>query len=236
MMKCMAVGVLLLALGVAVFGQQAPVLNSVTAGADGKYEAAPDTALLQFNIAAQETTSQAAYERASRAAEQIRELMRKNSIDPASAQIGRYSISPVFDYKSPKRKLIGYAVNTGVTLKLKDFSKIAAIEQQLTDLDITANQSIGYTLDNMEAAKAKAVEDAYRKARATAQVVASASGRSLGELIHASVDSFEPGIRPLTMQARAYSAAAENVVPPTEQFTPQTVTVTAHVNAIFALK
>ncbi len=215
--------------------QQQPVLNSVTAGADGKYEAAPDTAVIQFNVAAQENTSQAAYDRAAKATEQVRELMRKNGIDPASALIGGYSIAPVFDYKSPKRKLIGYTVNTGVTLKLKDFSKIGPIVQQLTDLDLTDSQSISYTLDNMEAAKAKAVADAYHKARATAEIIAAASNHPLGDLLQASVDSFEPGPRPIMSYARAQISAGV-AAPPTEQFTPQTITVTAHVNAIFTLK
>ena len=232
-MKRLALAILLCT--VIAAAQQPPVLNSVSSGADGKYEAAPDTAVIQFNIAAQENTSQAAYDRASKAAEQVRELMRKNSIDPASAQIGGYSIAPVFDYKSPKRKLIGYTVNTGVTLKLKDFSKIGPIVQQLTDLDLTDSQSISYTLDNMEAAKAKAVADAYHKARATAEVIATTSNRPLGDLLQASVDSFEPGPRPMMTFAKLN--AAPNAAPaPTEQFTPQTITVTAHVNAIFALK
>jgi uncharacterized protein YggE len=233
-MKRIALALLICSTVFAV-AQQQPILNSVTAGADGKYEAAPDTAVIQFNIAAQENTSQAAYDRASRAAEQVRELIRKNGIDPASAQIGSYSISPVFDYKSPKRKLIGYTVNTSVTLKLKDFSKVGSFVQQLTDLDLTDSQSISYTLDNMEAAKAKAVADAYHKARATAEVIATTSNRPLGDLLQASVDSFEPGPRPMNY-AYAKVQASAGVVAPTEQFTPETITVTAHVNAIFALK
>jgi uncharacterized protein len=233
-MKRIAIAILLCT--VMATAQQAPILNSVTAGADGKYEAASDTAVIQFNIAAQENTSQAAYDRASRAAEQVRQLMRTNGVDPASAHIGSYSISPVFDYKSPKRKLVGYTVNTGVALKLKDFSKIGPIVQQLTDLDLTDSQSITYTLDNMEAAKAKAVADAYHKARATAEIIASASNRPLGDLLQASVDSFEPGIRPLPMNGRSFAQLSTLEKAPTEQFTPQTITVTAHVNAIFALK
>jgi uncharacterized protein YggE len=233
-MKRIAIAILLCT--VMATAQQAPILNSVTAGADGKYEAAPDTAVIQFNIGAQENTSQAAYDRASRAAEQVRKLMRTNGIDPASAQMGSYSISPVFDYKSPKRKLVGYTVNTGVTLKVKDFSKIGPIVQQLTDLDLTDSQSITYTLDNMEAAKAKAVADAYHKARATAEIIASASNRPLGDLLQASVDSFEPGIHPLPMNGRSFAQLSTLEKAPTEQFTPQTITVTAHVNAIFVLK
>ena len=38
----------------------APTPNTVWVGADGKYEAEPDTAVVQFNISAQEDTLQAA--------------------------------------------------------------------------------------------------------------------------------------------------------------------------------
>ena len=38
--------------------------NTVFVGADGKFEANPDTALVQFNISVQEETSRAAYDRA----------------------------------------------------------------------------------------------------------------------------------------------------------------------------
>jgi uncharacterized protein YggE len=44
-----------------VLGQERPTIaaqpNSVFVGADGKFEANPDTALMQFNISAQEATS-----------------------------------------------------------------------------------------------------------------------------------------------------------------------------------
>jgi uncharacterized protein YggE len=46
--------------------------NSVYIGADGKFESAPDTALIQFNISAQEDTSQAAYQHASKDVDEVR--------------------------------------------------------------------------------------------------------------------------------------------------------------------
>jgi len=210
--------------------------NTVYVGADGKFEANPDTAFIQFNIAAQEDSARAAYERASKSAEQVRQILRNNGVDPKAAEIGYYSLQPVYDYRNPKRKLIGYRVSTSVTLKLKDFSKIAPIIQQLADSDVTDSQSLNYTLEDMDAAKSKAVEDAYRRARESASSVARASGRALGELSYASVDTFEP-IRPFQpMMGRMKAMAAEAAPAPTEEFTPQSVTVTAHVNAVFALK
>src|SRR3989441_11246791 len=107
--------------------------NTVFVGADGRFEANPDTALVQFNISAQEDTSRAAYERASKAAEQVRQILRANGIEPKAAEIGYFSLQPVYDYKNPKRKLVAYRVNANVSLKLKDFSKIAPIVQQLSE-------------------------------------------------------------------------------------------------------
>ena len=153
---------------------QAPTVNAAPntlfTGADGKFEAAPDTALVQFNISAQADNAKAAYDQASKQSEQVRQIMRDNGIDPKTAQIGSYSIEPVYDWKTAKRKLIGYRVGTSVTLKLKDFTKIGPLTQQLADSAVSESQSISYTLDNMDEAKNKAVEDAYHRARAAAEL------------------------------------------------------------------
>jgi uncharacterized protein YggE len=239
MKSAVALLVVLLFVAGLAFGQDRPTVtaqpNTVFVGADGKFEANPDTALVQFNISAQQDNSRAAYDQASKAAEQVRQILRNNGIDPAAAQIGYFSIEPVYDYKPAKRKLVAYRVNVSVSLKLKDFTKIAPIVQQLSDGDISGDQSISYTLDDIDAAKTKAVEDAYRRARASAEALSHASGRTLGELTYASVDTLE-NVRPMPMQPMARMSAMAAAPAPTEEFSPQTISVTAHVNAMFALK
>jgi uncharacterized protein YggE len=209
--------------------------NTVFVGADGKFEANPDTALMQFNISAQEATSHEAYDHASKSAEQVRQILRSNGIEPKSAEIGYFSLQPVYDYKTAKRKLVGYRVNANVSLKLKDFSKVAPIVQQLADADVTETQSLNYTLEDMDAAKAKAVDDAYRRAHESAAALARSAGRGLGELSYASVDTFE-NVRPMVMAGAMMKMNVAATPAPTEEFTPQSVSVTAHVNALFTLK
>ena len=144
-------------------------------------------------------------------------------------------MNPQYDWKNPKHKVVGYQVRTSVSLKLKDFSKIAPVTQQLADASVSESQSLSYMLDSTDEAKNKAVADAYRRARASAQSLATASGRVLGELSYASVDTFE-NIRVIApMPHRAMAMAAQGPAP-TEEFSPQNVTVTAHVNAMFVLK
>ena len=75
---------LVLVLGQVVTSQDRPAVtaqpNTVFVGADGKFEANPDTAVMQFNISAQEATSREAYDRASKEAEQVRQILRSNGI------------------------------------------------------------------------------------------------------------------------------------------------------------
>jgi uncharacterized protein YggE len=218
---------------------QAPTLNAlpntIFVGADGKFETAPDTALIQFNISAQADNAKDAYDQAGKQAEATRQVLRANDIDPKTAEIGFFSVNPQYDWKNPKHRVIGYQVTTSVSLKLKDFSKIAPITQQLADASVGESQSLSYTLDSTEEAKSKAVADAYRRARASAQSLANASGRTLGELSYASVDTFENIHMPAPMHRMAATMAVQGPTP-TEEFSPQNVTITAHVNAMFELK
>jgi uncharacterized protein YggE len=238
-MRTTALAFLTLALitGNALRAQERPTVtapaNSFYISADGKYDSAPDTALLQFNISVQEAHPQEAYQRASQAVEQIRQLLRSQKIEPKTAEVGFFALQPVYDYRDPKRKLVGYRVNTSVSLKLTDFSKVGPIVAQISDLDVTSNQSLTYILENMEAAKARAVENAFQHAREEASALARASGRTLGELSYASIDVQSGGPVPMPMRAMRAEVAAP---PPTAEFTPQTVTVTAHINALFLLK
>jgi hypothetical protein len=225
-------------------GQQPPAAgqpNTVQVAAEGRYEAPPDTALLQFDIAPQEDTPRAAYEHASRAAEQVRQVLRSQGVDLKAAEVGFFSLAPVYDWRQPKRKLIAYRVTSAVTVKLKDFEKVGPLVQQLADIDVTENQMLNYVLENLETAKVKAVQDAYAHARAEAEALAQAGGRTLGELSYGAVDTYEP-VRVLAPMSRAQpramvaGAAAEQPPAPTAEFSPQRIAVTARVNTVFTLK
>jgi len=72
-------------LATAALAQEHPALtaqaNSVYVGADGKFEADPDTAILSFNVNPQDDTAKGAYEKAARAVDQVRQILKANGID-----------------------------------------------------------------------------------------------------------------------------------------------------------
>jgi hypothetical protein len=229
----------LLLLGVTAFAQDirgsAPAPNSVSVGAEGEFEAAPDTAVITCSLSAQENTSQQAFQSASRLAEQMRQALRKTGIDPKTVELSQYSLYPVLDYKNPKQKVVAYRVGTTVTIKLKDFSKVGPVTESLAGLDGITGQNMNYQLEDMDSAKAKAIENAYGRARSYAETLAKASGKQLGTLTSAAVDAQEPiPIRPIM---RSMQMAVAGAAPaPTEEFEASRIKITAHVNAVFALQ
>ncbi len=208
--------------------------NTVTVGADGQFEAEPDTAQFEFDISSQQQTAKDAYQHVAQDTEQVRSVLRTNGIDPKAAEFGHFSLQPMYDNRDPKRKLVDYRVSARVSLKLKDFSKIAPIMQQLAESGITENQSLNYILQDVQSAKDAAVREAYQNARSSAEVIAHASGRTLGELSYASANVNENA--PVLPYARAAVMNGGLMQAPTEQFTPQKVRITAHVNAVFMLR
>lgn len=230
-----------LALGALASAQTIPTVtaqpNTVYVGADGKYEAVPDTAILRMDIATQQDSARAAYDKVSAAAEQVRKALRDNGVDTKTMQIGFYAVDPMYDWKSPKHRVIGFRVVTNVTLKLRDFSKIGPLTAALANIDEAENQSVSYDLEDIEQAKTRATEDALKKARSQANAIAVSGGRSLGELLFASSEVSQPVIMSMAMnRQRIMGAAAAEAPAPTAGFSPQDVTVTAHVSALFALK
>lgn len=239
MKRIVAVSLLLAGFAFAQDNAQRVMVNTVSVGADGKFEAEPDTAVIGFTIATQEPSTQEAYDKASKAGDQVRQALKANGIDPKMAEFSSYTLQPMYDYRNAKRKIVGYRVQSSVSLKLKekDFAKSGPLLQAFAAIEQTDNQSLSYSLENIDAAKQKAIEDAFNKARSSAQTVAKAGGRQLGDLAYASVDTFEqqPPVPMVAMRA-GVAGNFEAKAAPTEGFTPNKITITAHVNALFNLK
>jgi uncharacterized protein len=231
--------VVLLLTSFAVFAQEPRgpgfLPNSISVGADGEFESAPDTAVITCSLSAQESTSQAAFESASRLAEQMRQAVRSAGVDPKTVELSRYSSYPIIDYKNTKQKVVAYRVGTNVTIKLKDFSKIGPVTEALAGLGGITGQNMIYDLEEIDAAKQKAIDKAFARARTYADTLSKASGKQLGSLVSAAVDTQQA--IPVMPYARMAMASVEAKAPaPTEDFQASKIKVTAHVNAVFALQ
>lgn len=206
--------------------------DTIDVSVQGRFEAQPDTAVLGIDIRGQNRDLKKAYADAQKQAEQVRTLLRQQGIPADEAQLGSYQVQPNIDWKT--HKLIDYTVATQVEVDLKDFAKIGPLVDAAGEAGLPAFDRVSFELKDMQKAREQAIADGYHKALAEARQLAQLAQRGIQKLQYASVDVAEPGPiypRPV-MMARAVAGA---VPAPTEQFTPQKITVTAQVRASFEM-
>lgn len=217
---------------VAVMGAQtlAPLPNTIAVAAEGQFQATPDTAVVELQMSGQNGNLKAAYAEAQTQAQQVRGILRDQGFAPEQAHWSSYRVQPNIDYKT--HRVTDYTVTVTADLSLTDFTKIGPMVDAFGQAGLSALRGVRFELKDIAAAKSAAIQDAYRQVHREADALAMAAGRKLGALDSASVDVSLPGvIRPMAMMARANSAPA-----PTEEFTPETITVNARVNAVFRLQ
>ncbi|MGH9519718.1 MAG: SIMPL domain-containing protein [Terriglobales bacterium] len=209
-----------------------PAPNTIAVAAEGQFQAAPDTAVIELQIAGQNSSLKAAYAQAQAQAEQVRGILRNQGFAPQQAHWSSYRVQPNFDYKA--HRVADYAVTSTAELSLTDFDKIGPLVDAFGQAGISALRGVRFELKDMAAAKTAAIQDAYRQVHREADALALAAGRKLGELSSASVDVSLPNVVRPVMYAMAMRATPAPA--PTEEFTPQTITVNARVNAVFRLQ
>jgi uncharacterized protein YggE len=221
----------LLLLALAGTAQERPRENLIDVTAEGQFEADPDLAVLSFQVQGRDRDLRKAYAAAQQQADQVRDLLRRDGIPPQQTQLGNYEVQPNYDWRN--RRLIDYTVATWLRLELNDFAKLGPLVEAAGQQGLPALSNISFELKNQDDAKGRAVASAYAKARLEADALARAAGARLGDLVGASIEMPEP-IRPMP-RMMAMATAAQAGPPPTAEFTPQRITVTAHVTATFRL-
>jgi uncharacterized protein YggE len=160
------------------------LLDSVAVQAEGIYEVDPDLATLEFNISAQEKLLKPAYEKATASLRRIIELAESNALRPEDINTGVFSVSPQWS----KNKIRSYTVQSKVTLRIRDFSKIGPLLDDLVQAGVTEFRTMTYSVSDEEGARQKAVAEAMRRAVGRATAALDQNRQKLGAVRHLNLD------------------------------------------------
>lgn len=180
-----------------------PSTDSVTVGGSGSVVAVPTTALLSLGVTSRGDTAKAAL------AANAREM--RKVIDAVKAaggrDVGTQSVS-LSEVLGDNGALKGYAASNMVSATISIKQAGAVIDAAA---DAGANQVYGpsLTIDDQAALYRQALKVAVTDAKARAQVLAQAAGRTLGKVTSIS----ETGSAPVPTEAFQKSAAADASTP-----------------------
>ncbi|MGE6741706.1 SIMPL domain-containing protein [Allorhizobium pseudoryzae] len=172
---------------------------------EGRAAIAPDMAMLSLTVTRVGETAEAALAANSAAMRQVIEALKADGMAERDIQTSDFSIFPRYSQPDPTRQggseqqpqIIGYQVSNGVTLRVRDITKLGAILDRSVTLGVNQGGQITFT----NADPAKAVEEARRKAvmdaMAKARVLAEAAGLALGPVMSISENAAQPEPMPL---------------------------------------
>ena len=236
----------LLTLPAAAQNQDVKVIaDTIVVQAEGKYEADPDLATVEFNISSQEKELKRAYDIATESLRRIVELAGRNGLKREDVSTGVLTVFPLYE-GDRKRKTRAYLVQGRVVLHVRDFSRIGAILDESVQDGITDFRSLTYSLADEEAAKQHAVAEAMRRAVGRATAALEQKGQKLGMLRYATLDVRQlVGIAQIselqmldTSPGSTYSrTAGKNYPPPAPPPTqPEKITVSASIQCLFHIE
>jgi hypothetical protein len=151
-------------------------------------------------------------------------------VEARDLQTSNFSISPRYrdsdDDKIMEPEIIGYSVTNGLTVRVRDLSKLGAIIDRSVTLGVNQGGNIVFTNDKPDAAINEARKTAAADAIAKARTLAEAAGVKLGRVVEMSENFARPMPQPLYRVAMAKEMSAPAPIESGENSYSVTVNVT----------
>jgi uncharacterized protein len=170
--------------------------NSISVSGEGEVFAIPDTATFSFSVRERASTVEAAQDAVTKRMDAILAELEKAGVEEENIKTTNYSIYPHYEYRegggsspsvgapgaarpdiafpAPGREvLVGYEVYHTNEVKIKDTAKAGELLSKVGTLGATDVSGLSFTVEDedaaMDEARAKAIDDAERKAKVLAK-------------------------------------------------------------------
>lgn len=166
--------------------------ETVSVSGTGRVELTPDRAAFTVGVqTVAPTVAAALQENNTRVAAIIAALKRLGAVD-RDIRTSQMSIYPQQDHQPPSRlpRITGYQVSNSVTVTRDDPAAVGKFLQAAVDAGANSVSGVGFTVSDPTRGRETALRAAVADARAKAEVLAQAAGRSIGRALTISEGGF----------------------------------------------
>lgn len=196
-MKTLAASLLLSTLALPLGAQMPEPMSpheptpSILVNGTGEVRIAPDEAVVQLGVVAQETSAREAQSEASRIAGAILSAVAELGVEREAIQTSQLYLTPVYEQGGPRQqvptepRIIAYRASNTVSIRLEDLTKIGPVIDAGIDAGSNQVEGVSFQLRNDRRARQEAMRRAVAEARGKAQAMAEALEVSLGPILDA---------------------------------------------------
>ena len=204
----------------------------------GTVQREPEKAVVTIAVESGAATAQAAAQANARKMDAVFVALRRLGIVPPKVRTVAYELQPV--YQQPSReipnpepgRITGYRAINMVLVDVDTIARVGAVIDGAITAGANRVTNLSFELRDPEAARLEALRLAVAKARAEAEVLATAAGQKLGVPLNISSSSY---YEPRQYRMQADMAVAAPAAPPTP-IEAGTLTINASVNIVFKME
>ena len=156
----------------------------------GEINAAPDTAYVTSGVTSQGTTAKDALDANTKDMAALIATLKAAGIDAADIQTSGFGVNPNYVYSDNKDangyqlppKIVGYTVTNGVTVHVRDLTKLGAVLDQAVTVGANTISGITFAVEDPSELYNEARKEAFADAKSKADLYAEAAGTELGSL------------------------------------------------------
>lgn len=211
-------GTTLLAPAIPALAQEAKPRDAIiTVTGEGHSSVAPDMAIVTLSVVKQEKAAQDALDQNNKAMGAVLATLKDSGIAERDLQTSGFSIQPQYVYPNDKSgqpqppTLTGYQVTNGLTVRVRDLSKLGSLLDQVVKLGINQGGDIQFTNDKPDIVLQEARKNAVADAAAKAKTLSDAAGVKLGRII--SIHDGAVVMPPQPYARQSMAMAADKAVP-----------------------
>lgn len=199
----------------------------------------PEKAVITIAVESDAANAQQAAQANARKMEAVFAALRRVGIVPPKVRTIAYELQPVYQQPdrnnpNPAPRVVGYRAINMVLVEVDTIARVGAVIDATVASGANRVANLSFELRDPESARLEALRLAVARARAEAEVLASASGQRLGPPLNISSSShYEPRQYRMRDMEMAVGAAPPAVPTPIEA---GTLTITANVNMVYRME
>lgn len=155
----------------------------ITVNSSEHISVVPDIAEVVYSVRTKADTASGCHQKNAESVDQVITLLKSLGISETSIQTSDYNMNPVYNYNSGSAVLTGYEAITTLTVSDLPIDELDDILAQSVSSGINTVQSITYQASKYDEGYQEALKKAVASAYEKAQVLAAASGASVGRVV-----------------------------------------------------
>lgn len=157
--------------------------NVITVQSSEEVKVVPDMAEIDFGVLTQEKDAKTCQDKNNEELSKVIQFLKDFGISEESLQTSNYGMNPIYDWNSGQA-IIGYQMETNLTVSDISIEQTGALLSACVEAGINNIDRVSYLSSQYDACYQEALSKAIEASRKKAEVMAQASGCTLGSVVH----------------------------------------------------